>query len=83
MRPGLGTQRSWTGMARLDAFTRSIEQRGQPDADVEGAIAHEREISTRLGGRTVFDDRSRTGRRDQSHTGQLDLFPRRPGREHR
>jgi hypothetical protein len=79
----LGQSEKTQGMARLDAFTRSIEQRVQPDADVEAAIAHEREMSPRLGGRTVFDDRSRTARRDKPHTGQLDLFPRRPGGNHR
>ena len=79
----LGQSEKAQGMARLDAFTRSIEQRVQPDADVEAAIAHEREMSPRLGGRTVFDDRSRTARRDKPHTGQLDLFPRRPGGDHR
>ena len=79
----LGQSEKMQGMARLDAFTRSIEQRRQPDADVEAAIAHEREMSPRLGGRTVFDDRSRTARRDKSQTGQLDLFPRRSGGDHR
>ena len=34
-----------------------------------------------IGASGVFG--SRIARRDQSHTGQLDLFPQRPGREHR
>ena len=58
------------GFKRLDAFTRAIEQKRQPVADVTAAIAHERAISRSLGGRTVFDDRRRPAK------GQLDLFPR-------
>ena len=56
------------GFKRLDAFTRAIEERRGPEADVEATIAHERAISRSLGGRTVFDDRPRPKR------GQLDLF---------
>jgi uncharacterized protein len=61
------------GMARLDAFTRAIEARRHPDADIEGTIAHERAISPALGGRTVFTDRGRQASRVR---GQLDLFER-------
>jgi hypothetical protein len=50
-------------MERLDRFTRKIEARRAPDADVDATIAHEREISTSLGGRTVFDDRDQPRRR--------------------
>ena len=60
-------------MARLDRFTRAIERRRAPVADVEGAIAHEREISRSLGGRTVFDDR-REARKPAASRGQLGLF---------
>jgi hypothetical protein len=74
------------GMKRLDALTRAVEEGRDPFADVDRTIAHERAISSSLGGRTVFDaaPRSRSGRR-QGHTtareagterGQLDLFPR-------
>ena len=52
----LGHSDKLHGLARLDAFTRAIEQRRQPEADVDAAIAHERAISRSLGGRTVFDD---------------------------
>ena len=45
------------GMKRLDAFTRAIERQRDPRADVEATIAHERQISPSLGGRTVMDDR--------------------------
>src|SRR6187455_1739238 len=44
------------GFRRLDAFTRAIECRASPSADVEAAIAHERAISRSIGGRTVLDD---------------------------
>ena len=44
------------GFKRLDAFTRAIETRRGPEADVAATIAHERAISPSLGGRTVFDD---------------------------
>lgn len=56
------------GFKRLDAFTRAIEVRRQPQADVAATIAHERAISKSLGGRTVFDDTPRPRR------GQLSLF---------
>jgi len=56
------------GFKRLDAFTRAIEARLGPEADVASAIAHERSISMSLGGRTVFDDARRPRR------GQLPLF---------
>ena len=59
------------GMARLDAFTRASGARRGPGSDVAAAIDHERRISPSLGGRTVFDDRSRRPRPDR---GQLDLF---------
>ena len=70
----LGHTDKLQGMARLDAFTRAIETRRQPDADVAGAIAHERAISPAFGGRTVVDDRAR--RPATRARGQLDLFDR-------
>jgi hypothetical protein len=69
----LGHTDKLQGMARLDAFTRAIEARRHPDADVAGTIAHERAISPALGGRTVFTDRGRQASRVR---GQLDLFER-------
>jgi uncharacterized protein len=56
------------GFKRLDIFTRAIEARRAPEADVAATIEHERAISNSLGGRTVFDDRPRPRR------GQLTLF---------
>jgi hypothetical protein len=67
------------GLERLDTFTRKIEARRAPDADVDATIAHEREISASLGGRTVFDDRDQARRRPARRPtpppkGQLTLF---------
>jgi hypothetical protein len=70
----IGRSDKLDGLARLDRFARAIERDRGPEADVSATIAHEREISPSLGGRTVFDDqsgRTRTARRK----GQLDLFP--------
>jgi len=69
----VGRTEKLDGMARLDRFTRAIEHRRTPVADVEGTIAHERAISRSLGGRTVFDDRQKT-RKPVAPRGQLDLF---------
>ena len=63
----LGRSDKLGGMFRLDAFTRAIENRLAPDADVPATIAHERAISRSLGARTVFDDK-------KPRRGQLDLF---------
>ena len=68
----LGHTDKLDGMARLDRFARAIEARRGPEADVEAAIAHERAISSALGGRTVRDDHARV-HRPQRH-GQLGLF---------
>ena len=69
----LGHSDKLGGFARLDAFTRAIEQREGPEADVAATIAHERAISRSLGGRTVFDD-MRGRRQEKPRKGQLDLF---------
>jgi hypothetical protein len=71
----LGRSEKLDGMARLDAFTRRIERAGEPRADVEAAIAHERAISPGLGGRTEFDDRPAAPRATPPRRGQLPLFP--------
>jgi hypothetical protein len=71
----LGHSDKLHGLARLDTFARSIERRRLPEADVLGAIAHERAISPALGGRTVFDDRARKRQGASPRKGQLDLFP--------
>jgi uncharacterized protein len=73
----LGRTTKLEGFERLDTFTRKIEASRAADADVDATIAHERDISPSLGGRTVFDDQPR--RRSPRRTapprkGQLTLF---------
>ena len=65
----LGHSEKLDGFARLDAFTRVVEDRLSPEADVDQAIAHERAVCSSFGGRTVFDDRRR------ANPSQLQLFP--------
>ena len=67
----LGRSDKLHGFERLDAFTRAIERRGSPAADVDATIAHERRLSRSIGGRTVFDDRPQR----MAVRGQLRLFP--------
>src|SRR5688572_21609248 len=68
----LGRSEKLQGFSRLDAFTRTIERRRAPSADVEAAIEHERAISRSIGGRTVLDDARAARPRPQK--GQLGLF---------
>jgi hypothetical protein len=72
----LGHTDKLDGMARLDAFTRGIERRRDPHADVDATIARERAISPALGGRTVFDDRPSPPRRRRFAPDQPSLFPK-------
>jgi hypothetical protein len=61
------------GFRRLDRLTHNVESNMEPLADFASAIAHERNISPSIGGRTVFDDapsRPRTPAKKQ-----LSLFP--------
>jgi hypothetical protein len=61
------------GMRGLDAFTRMVEQRLEPHADVEAVIADERAHSRAYGGRTVFDNKRPDARGAKSDK-QLNLF---------
>jgi hypothetical protein len=72
----LGHTEKLDGFRRLDAFTRAIEARRTPEADVASAIAHERAIAPALGGRTVFDDRPPRSGQSAQRRGQLLLFDR-------
>lgn len=68
----LGHTEKLEGFRRLDKLTRKVEADLDPVADFSAAIAHEREISPSLNGRTVFDDnpaKKKTSKR------QLSLFP--------
>jgi len=69
----IGRSDKLQGMSRLDDFTRSIERRIDPRADVAATISHERAISPSLGGRTVMDDR-RPARLGPKTAAQLELF---------
>lgn len=73
VRARLGDSDKLDGFARLDRFTRAIEQRASPEADFDAVVGHERATSDELGGRTVFD-RSKSRRQFRSQTGQLSLF---------
>ena len=53
---GLGQREEADSLKRLHRFTLEVEQRCQPDADVVSAIARERSLSHRYGGRTVLDE---------------------------
>lgn len=53
----LGHTEKLDGFRRLDQFTRTIEQNAAPEADFQGALAHEHAISSSVGGRSVLDDR--------------------------
>jgi hypothetical protein len=57
----LGDTERIDGFRRLEKFVRAVEERARPEADFDRVIAHEREISPALGGRTVFDDRKKRG----------------------
>lgn len=65
----LGDPEKLGGFKRLDRFVRKVERTASPRADLDVAIAHEKRLSRRLGGRTVFD-----GRSEIRGTMQLDLF---------
>ena len=71
----VGHSEKLDGFARLDAFTRLVEDRLSPEADVDAAIAHERNISPSLGGRTVFDDEGASRKTRAPASPQLELFP--------
>jgi uncharacterized protein len=72
----LGHSEKLDGFKRLDAFTRAIETRRSPVADVPATIAHERDIAPTLGGRTVFDDGPPRSRPPARTRRQLSLFDR-------
>lgn len=68
----LGLTEKADGFRRLDRMTRWVEINRDPEADYDAALAHERKISTSLGGRTVFDDRN--PRKKKPEDPQLSLF---------
>ena len=56
-------------LRRLERFVRALEQRGAPQADFKKTVAHEKELSPTVGGRTVP-----RGSRGQRGSKQLSLF---------
>jgi uncharacterized protein len=70
----VGHTEKLNGFSRLDRFTRMIETQGRPDADFQAALAHERQISPSLDGRTVFDDRKPPAKTAGAKHKQLKLF---------
>jgi len=55
----IGDHEKLDGFARLDRFTRVVEEHYQPEADFTRLMAHERAISTQLDGRSVMSNRKR------------------------
>ncbi len=51
----LGDADKLGGFERLHRFVRAVERRCQPTADFDAGLAHEKNISPELGGRSVFD----------------------------
>jgi len=68
----LGHMEKLEGFRRLDRLTRSVEAGREPLANFDAAIAHERAISSSIGGRTVFDDKA--PHKKSSRPAQLNLF---------
>jgi uncharacterized protein len=68
----LGHTEKLEGFRRLDRLTRKVEEERQPLADFDAAIMHERAISSSLGSRTVFDDK--TPKKRSFQKSQLGLF---------
>jgi uncharacterized protein len=72
-RARLGDADKLEGFARLDRFTRAIEEQWAPQADFDAVVAYEHAISAELDGRSVFDDR-RPKRAGGPKSRQLSLF---------
>jgi uncharacterized protein len=68
----LGHAEKLEAFRRLDRLTRKVEEEREPFADFDAAISHERAISSSIGGRTVFDDK--TPKKASIPTSQLGLF---------
>ena len=68
----LGHTEKLEGFRRLDRLTRKVEEEREPLADFDAAIRHERAISSSVGGRTVFEDKTR--KKASIPTSQLALF---------
>ncbi len=69
-RAKLGDTEKMDGFKLLSRFVEAVEQRYEPEADLDRVVEHEQRISASLDGRSVFDNRSRERRRGV----QLPLF---------
>ncbi len=72
-RAQLGDLDKIDGFKRLQRFVRAVEQRRAPEADFHAVLAHEKEISAALDGRSVFDER-KASRKDSVKHPQMELF---------
>jgi hypothetical protein len=68
----LGHTEKLEGFRHLDRLTRNVAEEREPLADFDAAMRHERAISSSVGGRTVFDDK--TPKKAPIPTSQLGLF---------
>ena len=68
----LGDTDKLQGFERLNRFVQAVESRGNPEANFDKVLAHEKSVSPSLNGRTVFDGRK--PRRTPKQTSQLPLF---------
>jgi hypothetical protein len=68
----LGHTEKLDGFRRLDRLTRKVEEDHEPIADFQAVLQHERAISSSIGGRTVFDGKTRT--KNSIPLSQLELF---------
>ena len=57
----IGDKEKLDGFRRLEGFVRAIELRLKPEAGFDAVIAHEKQISPSLDGRSVYDDKPRQG----------------------
>ncbi|WP_348264792.1 DUF763 domain-containing protein [Telmatobacter sp. DSM 110680] len=68
----LGHTEKLEGFRCLDRLTRNVESNMEPLADFSAAISHERNISSSIGGRTVFEDVPKSQKTKSSK--QMSLF---------
>jgi hypothetical protein len=61
----LGNTEKMEGFRRLDRLTRAVEENLQPLADFNSSLAYERRISKSVGGRTIFDNKTRREKNPQ------------------
>jgi hypothetical protein len=70
-RARVGDREKLDGLARLNKFSKAIENSLDPMADFDNALRHEQAISKSLGGRTAFDKpMKRTSRQLQLFSGE-------------